>query len=152
MYDAPRIAEAATDIRPTGPIPMTATVSPNLISASSAPWKPVGIISAIIVAAPRSIPSGRWARFPSASLTWKYSAKTPSLKLENFHPESIPPECIEKPSCASREFQSGVIAVMRTLSPFLKSLTRDPASTTSPTASWPRIMSFLSPIAPSHTV
>ena len=52
-------------ISPTGPMPMTATLSPNWMSASSAPWKPVGTMSLIIQAAPRSIPSGRWARLGS---------------------------------------------------------------------------------------
>ena len=98
------------------------------------------------------IPSGMRARFPSASFTWKYSPKTPSLKFENFQPASIPPECIEYPPCASREFQSGVMAGTRTLSPGLKSFTKEPTSTTSPQPSCPKIMSCLSPIAPSQTV
>ena len=133
-------------------MPITATLSPNWMSASSAPWKPVGTMSEIIAAAARSIPSGRCAKLPSASFTWKYSAKTPSLKLENFQPESMPPECIAKPSCACLEFQSGVIADTSTLSPTLKSRTRLPTSTTSPTASWPRIILDRSPIAPAQTV
>lgn len=86
---------------------MTQTVSPNRISASSAPCSPVGIISLSITAETGSTFSGSRARFPSASFTWKSSAKTPSLMLENFHPASIPPECIENPPCASRLFQSG---------------------------------------------
>ena len=63
------------------------------------------------------ISRGRCARFPSASLTWKYSAKTPSLTLENFQPPSIPPECMGKPACASREFHTGVMAGTSTRSP-----------------------------------
>ena len=39
-----------------------------------------------------------------------------------------------------------------TRSPTFRSLTREPTSTISPTASWPRIMSVRSPMAPSHTV
>ena len=112
----------------------------------------MGTISLIIQAAPRSIPSGNSARFPSASLTWKNSPNTPSLKFENFQPESIPPECMANPPCASNEFQSGVIAETSTRSPTLKSLTSLPTSTISPTASWPKIMSFRSPIAPAQTV
>ena len=42
-----------------------------------------------------SMPSGRCARLPSASLTWNTSPNTPSLKLENFQPASMPPECME---------------------------------------------------------
>ena len=41
---------------------------------------------------------------------------------------------------------------MITSSPGLKSLTSSPTWTTSPTASWPKIISSLSPIAPSQTV
>ena len=92
------------------------------------------------------------ARLPSASLTWKYSPKTPSLKLENFQPESMPPECMGYPDCVSVEDQSGVMAGIKTWSPGLKSLTSAPTSTTSPHASWPRIMSVRSPIAPSQHV
>ena len=122
------------------------------MSASSAAWKPVGTMSAIMDASATGMESGRIARFPSASLTWKSSPKTPSLKFENFQPASMPPECIPNPACASRDIQSGVIAGTITRSPGLKSFTREPTSTTSPTASCPRIMSVRSPIAPSHTV
>jgi hypothetical protein len=55
-------------------------------------------------------------------------------------------------ACASTEAQSGVIAGTMTRSPGLKSLTSEPTSTTSPTASCPRIILCLSPIAPAHTV
>ena len=105
-----------------------------------------------MTAAPGSTPSGSSAKLPSASLTWKYSANTPSLKLENFQPASIPPECMGKPRWASREFQSGVMADTMTLSPGLKSLTKAPTSSTMPTASWPKIISLRSPMAPSQTV
>ena len=94
MFAAPRSRQPATAINPTGPMPMTATSSPNCTSASSAACSPVGIISQSIAAAPGSMSSGRRARFASASLTWKNSANTPSLKFENFQPASIPPECI----------------------------------------------------------
>lgn len=95
------------------------------------------------------ISPGSTARFASASLTWMYSAKTPSLVLENFHPPSATPECMGKPSCAAVDDQSGVMAGMITRSPTLISLTADPTSTTSPTASWPRIMLWRSPTPPS---
>lgn len=109
-------------------------------------------MSLSMTAAAGSKLSGKRARFASASLTWKYSAKTPSLKLENFHPASMPPECMEYPACASRLPQSGVMAGTMTRSPGFKVLTRLPTSTISPTASWPKIMSVRSPIAPSQTV
>ena len=70
----------------------------------------VGTISESIHASTVEIFDGSSARLPSASFTWKNSENTPSLKFENFHPASIPPECIEYPACASSEFQSGVIA------------------------------------------
>ena len=109
-------------------------------------------MSESIQASTGSIPFGRSAKFPSASFTWKYSPKTPSLKLENFQPASIPPECMENPACASKEFQSGVIAGTRTRSPTLKSLTISPTSTISAQHSCPKIMLCLSPIAPSQRV
>ena len=152
ILDAPRKVAPATDIRPTGPIPITSTESPNCTSASSTPWNPVGTISDSIHASTVLILSGRSARFPSASFTWKNSENTPSLKLENFQPASIPPECIEYPPCASREFQSGVIAGTRTLSPGLKSFTSSPTSTTSAHPSCPRIILWRSPMAPSQSV
>ena len=99
-----------------------------------------------------SIQSGKCAILPSASFTWKNSPNTPSLKLENFQPDNIPPECIEYPPCASSEFQSGVIAGTTTRSPGLKSFTSSPTASTIPTASCPKIISVRSPIAPDHTV
>ena len=94
MREAPRRLAPATDMRPTGPMPITKTVSPNCTSASSAPCRPVGTISESIQASTISIPSGMSARLPSASFTWKNSEKTPSLMLENFQPASMPPECM----------------------------------------------------------
>ena len=152
ILPAPINEAPATDIKPTGPIPITQTVSPNLTLASSAPWKPVVTISQSITAWTGVRPSGIRAKLASASLTWKYSAKTPSLKLENFQPPSIPPECIGWPSCAAAVPQSGVMAGTITLSPGLKSLTSEPTLTTWPTASWPRIISWRSPMAPAQTV
>jgi len=149
---APRIFVPATAMSPTGPMPMTSTTSPNCTSASSTPWNPVGTISESMHASTTLISFGKCARFPSASFTWKYSANTPSLKLENFQPASMPPECIAYPAWASSEFQSGVIAGTRTRSPGLKSFTSAPTSTTSAQHSCPRIMSCRSPTAPSHTV
>lgn len=72
--------QPASPINPTGSIPITATSSPNWISAISTPRNPVGTMSLTIVAAPRSIPSGRRAKLPSASFTWKSSPNTPSLR------------------------------------------------------------------------
>ena len=92
---APCMLAPATDIRPTGPIPITSTLSPNSTPASSTPWNPVGTMSDNIQASTVLILSGNKAKLPSASLTWKYSENTPSLKLENFQPANIPPECIE---------------------------------------------------------
>ena len=109
-------------------------------------------MSESIQASTMSMPSGSSARLPSASLTWKYSEKTPSLMLENFHPASIPPECMANPACASSELQSGVIAGTSTRSPGLKSRTSEPTSTTWAQHSWPRIMLCRSPTAPSQTV
>ena len=94
-WAAPRRAAPATAIRPTGPMPMTHTSSPNCTSASSTPWKPVGTMSLSITAAAMSMSGGSRARLASASLTWNSSPNTPSLKLENFHPASMPPECME---------------------------------------------------------
>ena len=99
-----------------------------------------------------SIPSGRCARFPSASLTWKNSENTPFLMLENFQPASIPPECMANPACASSELQSGVMAGTSTRSPGWKSRTSSPTETTSAQHSCPRIISCRSPTAPSQTV
>ena len=64
----------------------------------------------------------------------------------------MPPECMAKPACASGAPQSGVMAGTITRSPGLSVRTSAPVSTISPTASWPRIMSERSPMAPSHTV
>ena len=45
ILPAPRSALPATDIRPTGPMPMTTTVSPQVTCAISTPWKPVVTMS-----------------------------------------------------------------------------------------------------------
>src|ERR1700736_2116053 len=84
----------------------------------------------------------------SASLTWKYSANTPSLMLANFHPPSAPPDCEECPACEAESVQSGVIAPTTIWSPGLKRLTAAPTWWTTPTASCPRVRFSRGPIAP----
>ena len=81
-------------IKPTGPIPITATASPKVTPAILEAWRPVGIMSESMQASSGSISFGKRVRFPSASLTWKRVAKTPSLILENFQPPSIPSESV----------------------------------------------------------
>src|SRR6266516_3226965 len=50
------------------------------------------------------------AMLASASLTWKYSANTPSLVFENFQPPNGCCDCDECPSCEATSPQSGVMA------------------------------------------
>ena len=78
---APFSAAACIAISPTAPIPITTTLSPNLISALSAPLNPVVTISTHIRASSISIPSSILAKFISASSSLKYSANTPSIVL-----------------------------------------------------------------------
>ena len=84
----------------------------------------------------------------SASLTWKYSANTPSLMLANFHPPSALPDCEECPACEAASPHSGVIAPTKTWSPGLKRFTALPTWWTRPTASCPRVRFSRGPIAP----
>src|SRR5438105_604747 len=88
------------------------------------------------------------AMLASASLTWKYSANTPSLVFENFQPPSGCWDCDECPSCEATSPQSGVMAPTTTRSPGMKYLTSLPTAYTTPTASWPRVRFSRGPIAP----
>src|SRR5919197_2582787 len=88
------------------------------------------------------------AMLASASLTWKYSAKTPSLVFENFQPPNGSSDCDEWPAWDATSPQSGVIAPTTTRSPGLKLLTSLPTAYTTPTASWPSVRFSRGPIAP----
>ena len=98
---APRSLAPAVAIIPTGPWAMTATVPPIGMLPFSAPMNPVESMSAQYTAASSGTESGIFAMFASASLTWKYSAKTPSLVLANFQPPSGAPDCDAYPSWAA---------------------------------------------------
>ena len=84
----------------------------------------------------------------SASLTWKYSAKTPSLLFENFQPPSGCPDCEEWPACEAGSPQSGVMAPTTTRSPRWNRFTSLPTAYTTPTASCPSVRFSRGPIAP----
>ena len=129
----------AVAISPTGPCAKTATVPPIGMLPFSAPMNPVESMSAQYTAASSETESGIFAMFASASLTWKYSAKTPSLMLANFQPPSGAPDCEAYPSWAAVDPQSGVIAPTTTRSPGLNTRTSLPTSCTTPTASWPSV-------------
>ena len=66
-FPAPRRTAARTAIRPTGPMPRTATEAPKAGSSWRTPSKAVHIMSGTITACSRVTPSGMWARFMSAS-------------------------------------------------------------------------------------
>ncbi len=69
-------ADAAA-IRPTGPRPTTATVSPGAMRPSRAPYQPVGALSVRTSAASSDMPSGIATRFMSAAGTATASAWHP---------------------------------------------------------------------------
>ncbi|EDZ65707.1 hypothetical protein NOC27_2387 [Nitrosococcus oceani AFC27] len=135
-------------MRPTGPWAKTTTLPPMGILAFSAAMNPVLIMSHTYTADSSGTPLGISARLASASLTCTYSAKVPSLILANFQPPSAPPDCDEWPPWAASEPQSGVIAPTATRSPCLKLATSAPTSSTTPTASCPRVRFSRSPTAP----
>ena len=131
---------------PIAPVPITITVSFSSISAYSAAVKPVVMTSTHISAASGLSPSGILARFISARGTLKSSAKRPSMFLPSFPPEK------GKPSCPVPPGMSGITAGTATSSPFLKSLTSLPVSTTSASPSCPNIIFSLLGFDPPNTV
>ena len=97
--------------------------------------KPAGSMSQQWMAMPPGTPSGVFAILASASFRWKYSAKTPVLVLENFHPTGGPPDCDEYPAGEAGWPRSGVIAPTTTRPTGSESLTSLPPSCPTPTAS-----------------
>src|SRR5690606_1315727 len=91
---------------------------------------------------------GIFARFASASLTWKYSAKLPSFTFANFHPPSMPWHCDVYPRMQFSQWKHGVIAFTATRSPSRTLFTSRPTFATMPTASCPSVRFSRSPIAP----
>ena len=95
---APRSRAPAMAMRPTGPMPMTTTVSPGWTSASSAPYRPVLSMSAARTAASQDTPAGMRAALASRSRMRAYSAMRPSSLLESFWPVMSPAQCWWAPS------------------------------------------------------
>ncbi|MNY02124.1 hypothetical protein D3C86_1346830 [compost metagenome] len=83
---APRSLAPAVAHRPIGPWANTATMSPILMLAASAPAKPVDMMSGHISTCSSLRPSGTGARLAWASGTSTYSAWVPSMVLPKRQP------------------------------------------------------------------
>ena len=78
-WPAPIISALVIANCPTGPQPNTATVSPRLISAISAPNQPVGKISLMRIACSSVTPSGIFTKVFAANGMRAFSACKPSI-------------------------------------------------------------------------
>ena len=93
MSAAPRSFAPSVAHRPMGPWAKTATASPTLMPALSAPLSPVEKMSGTSSTSSSLRPSGMGARFAFASGTSRNSAHAPSMVLPNRQPPSGPPHC-----------------------------------------------------------
>ena len=135
---------------PTGPAPITATVSPGFISQSSAPKYPLDRMSPRSKAFLSVTASGILVSPISAKGTRTYSAWHPSIR----QPSSQPPysQLLMNPRLQNQQSPQKVIQFAATRSPGFRPFTCAPHATISPTNSCPRtISSFARGTAPCMT-